>query len=124
MIGELNESISEKDFLGLLKERLGAGLIRHSRLLGREIRKVAFCGGAGSFLIHEALAHGAHAFVTSDVKYHQFFDADGKMLIADVGHYESEQFTKDLILQLLKEKFPNFALQISKVNTNAVYYFS
>jgi putative NIF3 family GTP cyclohydrolase 1 type 2 len=107
----------------LLKKKLGSGMIRHSRLLGKKIKKVAFCGGAGSFLIQNALSSGAQAFVTADVKYHQFFDADAKILIADVGHYESEQFTKDLILQLLMEKFPNFALQISKVNTNAVYYF-
>jgi dinuclear metal center YbgI/SA1388 family protein len=124
MLGEFDDELKENEFLELLKKTLGTPAIRHSRTLGKAIKKVAYCGGAGSFLIPEAIRSGAQAFVSADIKYHQFFDADGKILIADVGHYESEQYTKDLIMHLLKEKFPNFALQISKVNTNAVKYFS
>jgi len=124
MIGEYKDALSEQDFLALIKKSLGTGVIRHSRLLGKPIRKVAYCGGSGSFLIKHAIHQGADAFVTGDMKYHQFFEAENKLLIADVGHYESEQFTKDLVMQILKEKFPNFALQNSNVNTNAVKYFS
>lgn len=124
MIGELEKAMSEKTFLEMLKKNLNAAVIRHSSLLGRTVTNVAFCGGSGSFLIQQAISMGADAFITGDMKYHQFFEAENKILIADVGHYESEQFTKELIFQILKKKFPNFALRISKVNTNAVKYFS
>jgi len=124
MIGEFNSAMSEQEFLELLKKKLGTGFIRHSKLLNRPVQKVAFCGGSGSFLIQQAMRSGADAFITGDIKYHQFFEAEDKILILDAGHYESEQFTKDLIMQILKKKFPNFALRISKINTNAVKYFS
>ncbi len=88
----------------------------------KSINKVAVCGGSGSFLIRDAIAAGADVFVTGDMKYHQFFEAEGKMLIADAGHFETEQFTKELIYNILNEKFPTFALRISQVNTNAVHY--
>jgi len=122
MIGTLIEPVEEHVFLEMLKKTLGTGVIRHSSLIGKKISKVAVCGGSGSFLIGDALASGADAFVTGDLKYHQFFETEGKMLIADAGHFETEQFTKELIYNTLNEKFPTFALRISQVNTNAVHY--
>ena len=97
--------------------------IRHTKILGKKIKKVAVCGGAGSFLLRNAIAAGAGIFVTSDYKYHQFFDADNKILIADIGHFESEHFTKELIGDLLKQKFSTFAVRFSEINTNPVFYF-
>jgi dinuclear metal center YbgI/SA1388 family protein len=122
MIGTLEEAVDEQTFMGYLKEVLGAGVIRHSALTGRKVSKVAVCGGAGSFLIGKAIAAGADVFITGDVKYHQFFEAEGRMIIADAGHFETEQFTKELISRILNEKFPTFAHRISQCNTNAVHY--
>jgi len=122
MIGELPASMTEKNFLLGLKKILNIPVIKHSDVRGKEIKKVAFCGGSGSFLISEAIYSGADIFLTGDIKYHQFFDADGRIVIADIGHFESEQFTRELIYRLLNQKFPNFALQISKVNTNPINY--
>jgi putative NIF3 family GTP cyclohydrolase 1 type 2 len=123
MIGTLPSPIEENDFLNNLKEVLGTAVIRHSALLGKSIKNVAVCGGAGAFLIGSAKAAGADIFISGDVKYHQFFEAEGKMLIADAGHYETEQFTKELLYNVLIEKFPTFALRISQSKTNAVHYF-
>ena len=89
-----------------------------------KIEKVAVCGGSGSFLLKNALGMGAQAFVTADFKYHEFFDAEDKILVADIGHYESEVYTKDLIYDYLKEKFSNIAVLISKINTNPIHYYS
>ena len=91
--------------------------------MNNKVKKVALCGGAGSFLSGAALAAGANVYITGDVKYHEFFDANGKMVIADIGHYESEQFTIELLFDLLREKFPNFALQKTGIKTNPVNYF-
>ena len=124
MIGELAESVSETEFLELLKKQFGLQIIRHTALLGRPIQKIAVCGGAGSFLIATALAAKADVFVTADLKYHEFFDAEGKMILADIGHWESEQFTIGLIADFLKTKFPTFALLKTEVKTNPVEYFS
>lgn len=124
VIGELEEPKDEKDFLKFIKERFKAEGIRHTELLGRPVKKVAVCGGAGSFLIKKAAQKGADMYLTADVKYHEFFDAEGKLVLADIGHYESEQFTVDLIHDLLVEKFPTFAVLKTKVNTNPVRYFS
>ena len=96
--------------------------IRHTSLVNSEIKKVAVCGGSGSFLLSNAIASGADIFITADFKYHDFFDADNSIIIADIGHYESEQFTKDLIYDLLVKKFTKFAVQLSKVNTNPINY--
>jgi putative NIF3 family GTP cyclohydrolase 1 type 2 len=85
--------------------------------------KVAVCGGSGSFLLNAAIAAGADFFVSADFKYHQFFDAENKIIIADIGHFESEQFTKELFYELLTKKFPKFAVHLSEVGTNPVYYF-
>jgi dinuclear metal center YbgI/SA1388 family protein len=124
IIGELKTPMEEKEFLKLVRDRFQAMGIRHTGLLGRPLRKIAICGGAGSFLIGKALQLGADLFLSADVKYHEFFGAEDRMVIADIGHYESEQFTTDLIHDLLAEKFPKFAVLKTKVNTNPVRYFS
>ncbi len=123
MIGDLPEAVSEPEFLKRLQEQFGLKVIRHTAFLQKRIQKVAICGGAGSFLIKNALAAGADAFVTGDVKYHEFFDAENKMLLADIGHWESEQFTIDLLADLLSQKFPTFAVLKTGVKTNPVEYF-
>lgn len=123
VIGELKEAAAEKALLSTLKEKFKLNIIRHTQLLNKPISKVAVCGGAGSFLISSALAAGADCFITSDIKYHEFFDANDKMVIADIGHYESEQFTINLLQEFLEEKFPTFAVLKTEVNTNPVRYF-
>jgi len=122
LTGELAQPMEEKTFLALLKEKFQLKVIRHTRLLNRPIRKVALCGGSGSFLIINALKAKADLFITADIKYHEFFDADGRMVIADIGHFESEQFTIELLYDILVEKFPTFAVQKTVVNTNPVCY--
>ena len=122
MIGELEKPIEPFEFLNGLKKQMNVKVIRHTQPPNKEIRRVAVCGGAGSFLLQTALAQGADAFVSADFKYHEFFDADGKILIADIGHYESEQFTKDLLADVLKEKFTTFAIIFSKTVTNPISY--
>lgn len=122
MIGELQEKTTEINFLKFVKTVTGTGLIRHSGFTGNPIHKVAVCGGSGSFLIMDAMSAGADIFITGDVKYHDFFEAENKMLIADIGHFESEQFAKELIYNVLKKNFPTFAVLISENNTNSVNY--
>jgi dinuclear metal center YbgI/SA1388 family protein len=122
MVGELKKPLNETSFIGFVKKTMQAGCVRYSPLLGKTIKRVAVCGGAGSFLITDAIKSGADAFVTADFKYHEFFNADGKILICDIGHYESEQFTPEIIHDLLKQKFRTFAILFSKTNTNPVNY--
>ena len=122
-VGELEEAINEKDILLKIKEIFGLEVIRHTPLLGKKVRKIAVCGGAGSFLIKDAIRAGADLYITSDVKYHEFFDADGHLVLADIGHFESEQFTIQLLFDLLIEKFPNFAVLKSGLKTNPIQYF-
>jgi len=122
MIGNLESDQDEVLFLKHVKERLNAKVIRHTALRGKKIRRVAVCGGSGSFLLNNALSSGADIFITADFKYHEFFDADAKLIIADVGHYESEQFTQELLLDLITEKFHNFALRLTVQNTNPINY--
>lgn len=122
MIGYLEKPLSEIDFLNQLKQQTGATCIRYSPLIGKPVQKIALCGGSGSFLIGAAKNAKADVFITGDVKYHEFFEADNRMLIADIGHYESEQFTKQLLVDYLNKKFPNFAVRISERNTNVVNY--
>ena len=122
MIGELENEISEIDFLKKIKSTLNAGIIRHTALLDKPVKKVALCGGSGSFLLKHAIRQKADIYISSDFKYHEFFDADNKILIADAGHFETEQFTKDLIFDILTKKFNNFACFLSKVNTNPINY--
>lgn len=121
--GSLQHPVSETEFLNILKSTFKTGVIKHTALLGKPVEKVAVCGGAGSFLLNNAIASGAGFFVSSDFKYHQFFDAENKIVIADVGHFESEQFTKELFYELLTKKFPKFAVHFTEVNTNPVFYF-
>jgi dinuclear metal center YbgI/SA1388 family protein len=123
LVGELAESLPVGAFLKLLKEKFNLELIKHTEG-NRPIKRVAVCGGAGSFLISRALAAGVDAFVTSDVKYHEFFGAEGRMLLCDIGHYESEQYTSDLFIEILLRKFPTFAVLKSEVRTNPVLYFT
>lgn len=123
MLGTLPEPVSEMDFLAQVKDKMRAKCIKYTELKGKTIRKVAVCGGSGSFLLREAIGAGADIFITSDFKYHQFFDAEGRIVIADIGHYETEQFTPELFLDILKEKFPNFAFLLSNTSTNPVKYF-
>jgi hypothetical protein len=122
MIGRLRKPVDELTFLKKVKKELRAGVVRYTPLLGRMVETVAVCGGAGRFLLPDAIASKADVYITSDIKYHEFFDADGHILLADVGHYESEQFTMDLLFRHLSEKFPTFAFLLSKVYTNPVNY--
>ncbi len=123
VIGELRNPQNETDFLKKLKELFKLKVIKHTKLTGSPVKKVAVCGGAGSFLISKALAAAADFFVTSDIKYHEFFDTNGKMVIADIGHYESEQFTISLLQEVLEQKFPTFAVLKTEVITNPVEYY-
>lgn len=123
MIGELENAIPIKAFLTQLKKSFNCGGIRHTELIKKEIKTIAFCGGAGSFLLNEAINQKADIYITGDFKYHEFFDAEDKIIIADIGHFESEQYTPYLILGELKKKISNFAIHLSKVNTNPINYF-
>ncbi len=120
--GTLDVALEEKEFLFFLKDVFRTGVIRHTALTGKMIKKVAVCGGSGSFLLKNAISHGADVFISGDFKYHQFFEAEGKILLADVGHYESEQFTKELFYEILIKKIPKFALHLSEINTNPINY--
>jgi dinuclear metal center YbgI/SA1388 family protein len=123
LVGDLEPAMVETQFLQRVKSALGTPVLRHSPLSGRMIRKVAVCGGSGSFLISDAIRRGADAFVTADLKYHQFQEADGRILLIDAGHFETEQFTCGLLEDYLKKKFANFAVLISEVPVNPVNYF-
>jgi dinuclear metal center YbgI/SA1388 family protein len=123
IIGDLPASMEQKAFLEKLRSAFNLRVIRHTALINRPIKKIALCGGAGSFLISKALAAGADAYITADIKYHEFFDANRRMLVADIGHYESEQFTIDLLAEHLEQKFPTFAVLKTEVKTNPVSYF-
>ncbi len=122
MIGELEKPMSEKEFLNFVKEKMQCGSIRHSSFLGKPIQKVAVLGGSGSFAIKNAIQAKADVFLTADLKYHQFYEAENQLLLADIGHFESERFTKNYIVDFLKKKMPNFAIIFSEENTNPVKY--
>jgi len=117
------EPLTGQAWLSYLKESMDLTLIRYTPLPGHPIRRVAVCGGVGSFLLPDALRAGADVFVTADYKYHEFFDADGRISICDIGHYESEVFTKELIRGYLVKKFTTFAVILSDTDTNPVRYF-
>jgi dinuclear metal center YbgI/SA1388 family protein len=123
LVGELENPVEEKAFLNQVKNTFKCSVIRHTELKGKPVKKVALCGGAGSFLTGAAIAAGADVYITADMKYHEFFDANGRMVIADIGHYESEQFTIDLLKEVLEQKFPTFAVLKTGVITNPVRYF-
>lgn len=123
MVGEYENPISETTFMQILCRNFNVPVARHTELLRKPVKKVAFCGGSGSFLLSSAIVHGADVFMSSDFKYHQFFDANGKILIVDIGHFENEQFTTEIFFSILKENFSNFAIHFSKVITNPVNYY-
>lgn len=122
VLGELPTAMEASEFLHFLKKRMQTGCVRHTPLLGRPIKTVALCGGSGSFLLPVAIARKADVYITGDFKYHEFFDADGHLVIADIGHFESEQFTIDLLHEIISEKFTIFAPLKTTVNTNPVHY--
>ena len=122
MIGELEEPLTEKEFLDKVKNNFRLKTIRYTPFLKKNIKKVAFCGGSGAFLINNAITSGADIFITGDVKYHQFFDAEGKIVIADIGHFESEQFTIDIFYEYLLKNLSKFAVLKSEINTNPINY--
>lgn len=122
MIGELETPIKETKFLKHIKKQMKAKCVRYTKLRNRKIKKVALCGGSGSFLLSTAIAQGADLFLTADFKYHEFFDADQRIVIADIGHYESEQFTSNLLYDIITEKFSTFAVYLTGTNTNPVNY--
>jgi dinuclear metal center YbgI/SA1388 family protein len=122
MIGEFDQEMSEVDFLKHTKKTMNTDCIRHSKLTNKRIKKVAVLGGAGSFAIENAKNAGADAFISADFKYHEFYKAENQLLITDVGHYESEQFTKNLLVDYLTKKFTNFAVILSDKNTNPIHY--
>ena len=122
IIGELNIPVDSQVFLKNLKQNMQADCVRYTALVKDKIKTVVVCGGSGSFLLNNAIAAKADVFITADFKYHEFFDTENKIVIADIGHYESEQFTKDLIYDLLVKNFTKFAVRLSKVNTNPIKY--
>lgn len=122
LLGDLPSAMSEGDFLQMLKTNMNAQVIRHTALLDKPIKRVAVCGGSGSFLLNNAIAAKADVFVSADFKYHQFFDAENKIVIADIGHYESEQFTVEIFDALLKKKNITFAVLLSTLDTNPIKY--
>ncbi|WP_395042960.1 Nif3-like dinuclear metal center hexameric protein [Flavobacterium sp.] len=122
MIGTLEKPIDEKEFLEFVKQKMLCGTIKHSSFLEKPISKVAVLGGSGSFAIKNAIQNGADVFLTSDLKYHNFYEAENQILLADIGHFESERYTKNYIVDFLKEKITNFAVVLSEENTNPVKY--
>jgi dinuclear metal center YbgI/SA1388 family protein len=123
LIGKLENPVSESEMLEILRVAFKIPVIKHTAFTGKMVKKVAVCGGAGSFLTKAAMKAGADIYITSDIKYHEFFDAEEKILLTDIGHYESEQFTIELLFDILRENFPNFAVLKTGVNTNRVHYF-
>ncbi len=123
MVGVLNEAMGERDFLAMLKDKLNAKALRHSAFLNKPIKKVALCGGSGFFMLPDAKSCNADVYVTADVKYHDFFDADGRILHVDAGQFETEQYAKEIISDYIIKKNSNFAVLISEVNTNSINYF-
>jgi dinuclear metal center YbgI/SA1388 family protein len=124
LIGDVSAEITEEQLFATLKTRFGLSVIRHTSFSGRPVRRIAVCGGAGIFLLPHAIASGADVYITSDIKYHEFFDADGCILLADIGHFESEQFTVDLLTEFLQQKFLNFAVLKTETITNPVTYYT
>ncbi|WP_397446090.1 Nif3-like dinuclear metal center hexameric protein [Polaribacter sp. R77954] len=122
MIGELPQDMGEKEFLLYLKKTMQTSCVRHSSFINKKIKRVAVLGGSGSFAISNAKRAGADAYISADFKYHEFFKAENSILLADIGHYESEQFTKNLLVDYLTKKFSNFAIVLSEKSTNPIYY--
>ena len=123
MVGDLKAGMNVMDFLNHVKKTFKVPSIKHTKSWEKEIKKVAICGGSGRFLLKNAIQSGADAFITSDFKYHEFFDAENKLLVVDTGHYESEQFTPEIFYDIIQKKFTTFAIHLSKINTNPINYF-
>lgn len=123
MLGEFEKELSEKEFLERLKHIFKLKNLKHTSFLNKPVKKVALCGGSGSFLLKNAIISNSDVYVSSDFKYHEFFDAEQKILIADIGHYESEQFTPEIFYEIISNKFPTFATYLTEINTNPVNYF-
>ena len=121
-IGELEEPMTETEFLKHVKKTFEAGCVKHTRLTGRLIQKVAVCGGAGAFLMEKAVKEHADAFVTGEIKYHDYFYYEDSILATEIGHYESEQFTKEILRDVLNRKFPTLRTEITRINTNPIKY--
>jgi putative NIF3 family GTP cyclohydrolase 1 type 2 len=122
MTGELKSEMTEAEFLSHVKNVLKCDVLRHTKKLNKKIKRVAICGGSGSFLLKNAISSKADAYISADFKYHEFFDADGKILAVDTGHFENEQFTQEIFYDLLTEKFPKFAIRFTEIKTNPVNY--
>lgn len=122
LIGELPDSEDEENFLNKIKTEFGCQYIRHTKFTGKKIKKVAICGGSGSFLLSQAVKSGADVFISGDFKYHEFFEADNRILIADLGHFETEQFTKHIFYEIIRKKMPTFVVRISETKTNPINY--
>ncbi len=123
MTGELETAMDETAFLTLVKETFRVPMLKHTHKTGKLVQKIALCGGSGRFLLKNAIRSGAQAYITADFKYHEYFDVEGKLLLVDVGHFESEQFTPEIFYELIQKKFPTFAVRLSKTNTNPINYF-
>ena len=123
MVGEFEKPLSQQDFLKWVKKKMNANGIRYTPFDKRPIKKVAFCGGSGSFLLSHAIQANADAFITADFKYHQFFEVENRLLLADIGHFESEQYTSEIFSEILSKKFPSFAVHLTSVDTNPISYF-
>jgi dinuclear metal center YbgI/SA1388 family protein len=123
LVGELEVAVSGQEFLELLKKVFRVRALRHTVLPERPVKRVAVCGGSGAFLIPKAIRAGVDAYVTGDVKYHEFFDASNRLLLVDIGHYGSEQYTMDLIQRKLTEKFPTFAVRLTETVTDPIYHY-
>jgi hypothetical protein len=122
VIGELENPVAAGEFLDMLRDSIGLNGLRYCNGRREIIKKVALCGGSGSSLLNKAISAGADAFVTGDIKYHSFLDADKKIMLADIGHYESEKFSLEILYEIITKKFPKFAVRFSKINTNPVNY--
>lgn len=122
VVGELDIAETELEFLKRIKKLFEAGCVRHNKLSGRLVQKVALCGGAGAFLLPQAIGVGADVFITGEVKYHEYFGHEQEILIAEIGHYESEQYTREVLYSVIKERCPDVELHYSKINTNPIKY--
>lgn len=123
IIGELENKLSREEFLAYLKTTMNLNVIKHTNGFKGDIARVAICGGSGSFLLKEAIAKNADAYISADFKYHEYFDAENHLILCDIGHYESEVATKDLLYDILSKKFSSFALNLSEIDTNPISYF-
>jgi len=123
LIGELKEPLEIDSFFNLIKSNFKVPIIKHTAKVKKQIKTIALCGGAGNFLLKDAIRQNADLFLSADFTYHKFFDAENKIVICDIGHYETEQFTPEIFYEVISKKFPTFALHLSNVNTNPINYF-